>query len=83
MSRRLAAFQVARAQLPQSRSSGRVYQAPPSRELHARQVRNRVAQERQARARQITLAEFESHRGTRVATSFLKSPELPRRRKRP
>jgi hypothetical protein len=81
--KRLSAFRVMRAKLPQSRSSGRVCQAPPSRELHARQVRNRVQQERQTRARQITLAEFESHRGTRVATSFLKSPELPRRRKRP
>jgi hypothetical protein len=83
MSRRLSAFRVAYAKLPQSRSSGRVYRAPPSRELHARQVRNRVAQERQDRARQLTLAEFESHRGTRVSTSFLKSPELPKRRERP
>jgi hypothetical protein len=79
MSRRLPAFQVAHAKLPQSRSSGRVYQAPPSREQYAQQVRNRVAQERQTRARQITPAEFEAHRGTRVSTSFLKSSELPKR----
>jgi hypothetical protein len=79
MSRRPPAFRVVRAQLPPSRN-GRVYTAPPPREEHARQVCNRVQQDRQARARQITLAEFESHRGTRVSTSFLKSPELPRRR---
>jgi len=82
MSRRLSAFQVAHAQLPQSRSSGRVYATPPSREEHQQQVRNRVQQERQTRARQITLAEFESHHGTRVSTSFLKSPTLPKRRPR-
>jgi len=81
--KRRSAFRVAHAKLPQSRSSGRVYQAPPSREQHVRQVRNRVAQERQTRARQLTLAEFESPRGTRVSTSFLKSPELPKRRERP
>jgi len=82
MSRRLSAFRVVHAKLPPSRSSGRVYAAPPSREQHQRQVRNRVQQERQTRARQITLAEFGSHRGTRVSTSFLKSPTLPKRRPR-
>jgi hypothetical protein len=80
--KRLSAFRVMRAKLPQSRSSGRVCQAPPSRELHARQVRNRVQQRRQKLAREITLAEFESHRGTRVSTNFLKHPELPKRRPR-
>ena len=83
MSRRLSAFRVVHAKLPPSRSSGRVYTAPPPREEHARQVRNRVQQRRLALARAITLAEFESHRGTRVSTSFLKSPELPKRRERP
>jgi|SRR6516225_2370260 hypothetical protein len=69
------------AKLPPARNE-RVYAPPPSRAEHIRQVRARVQERRAVYARTITLDEFGAHRGTRVSTSFLKSPTLPQRRPR-